>query len=132
MDCIFCKIANGEIPSFKVYEDDIVYAFLDANPDSDGHTLIVPKKHFKDLDDIDLDTLNHINKVSKEIKKLLEEKLGCVGLSLLQNNGSAQEVKHYHLHLKPYYKGIKTMELVKYSENIREPKEIYEKVKENN
>jgi len=126
MDCIFCKIANGEIPSFKVYEDEIVYAFLDANPDSDGHTLIVPKKHFKDLDDIDLDTLNSINNASKEIKKILEEKLGCIGMSLLQNNGSAQEVKHYHMHLKPYYEGIKTMELVKYPENIKEPKEIYE------
>lgn len=132
MNCIFCKIANKEIPSFKVYEDDIVYAFLDANPDSDGHTLIIPKKHFTDLNDIDLETLNHINKVAKEIKKLLEEKLGCIGLSLLQNNGSAQEVKHYHLHLKPFYEGIKTMELVKYSENIKEPKEIFEKLKNEN
>ena len=131
MDCIFCKIANKEIPSFKVYEDDIVYAFLDINPDSDGHTLIIPKKHFKDLDDIDLETLNHINKVSKEIKKLLEEKLNCIGLSLLQNNGSVQEIKHYHLHLKPYYKDIKTMELIKYNENISDPKNIYEKIKEN-
>ena len=69
MNCIFCKIANKEIPSFTVYEDDIVYAFLDVNPDSDGHTLIIPKKHFTDLDDIDLETLNHINKISKKIKK---------------------------------------------------------------
>ena len=129
MDCIFCKIASGEIPSYKVYEDDIVCAFLDANPDSDGHTLIIPKKHFTDLDDIDLETLNHINKTAKKIKKELEEKLGCIGLSLLQNNGSVQEVKHYHLHLKPYYKGLKTMELIKYSENIKKPKEIYEKLK---
>lgn len=131
MNCIFCKIANGEIPSFKIYEDDVVLVFLDVNPDSDGHTLIIPKKHFTDLDDIDLETLNHINKVSKEIKKTLEEKLGCIGLSLLQNNGSAQEVKHYHLHLKPYYENVKTMELIKYPENIKDPKEIYEKLKEN-
>jgi len=131
MDCIFCKISNGEIPSLKIYEDDIVFAFLDINPDSDGHTLIIPKKHFQDLDDIDLETLNHINKVSKDIKKLLEKKLGCIGFSLLQNNGSAQEVKHYHLHLKPYYEGIKTMELKKYPENINDPKDIYKKLKEN-
>lgn len=129
MNCIFCKIASGEISSYKVYEDEIVYAFLDVNPDSDGHTLIIPKKHFTNLDDIDLKTLNHINKVAKEIKKLLEKKLGCIGLSLLQNNGSAQEVKHYHLHLKPYYEGIKTMELVKYKENIKDPKDVYEKLK---
>lgn len=129
MDCIFCKIANGEIPSYKVYEDDKVFAFLDANPDSDGHTLIIPKNHFTDLDDIDLDTLKSINSASKKIKKILEDKLKCTGISLLQNNGSVQEVKHYHLHLKPYYKGIKTMEMVKYPEFIKDPKEIYEILK---
>ena len=131
MDCIFCKIIKGEIPCFKIYEDDIVLAFLDVNPDSDGHTLIIPKKHFKDLDDINLETLNHINKVSKDIKKLLEQKLGCTGVSLLQNNGDVQEVKHFHLHIKPYYKEHKTIELIKYPENINNPKEIYEKLKEN-
>ena len=66
MDCIFCKIANGEIPCYKIYEDDYVFSFLDANPDSDGHTLIIPKKHFIDLDDIDLETLKHINNASKK------------------------------------------------------------------
>ena len=99
MNCIFCKIVNGEIPCFKIFEDDNILAFLDVNPDSDGHTLIIPKKHFTDLDDIDSETLNHINKASKDIKKLLEKKLNCTGLSLLQNNGNVQEVKHYHLHL---------------------------------
>lgn len=131
MDCLFCKIVNGEIPCLKVYEDDVVLAFLDINPDSDGHTLIIPKKHFTDLDDIDLETLNHINKVSKDIKKLLEEKLGCEGISLLQNNGFVQEIKHYHLHLKPYYKDLKTIELIKHKENIKDPKEILAKIKEN-
>ena len=131
MDCLFCKIANGEIPSLKVYEDDIVIAFLDINPDSDGHTLIVPKKHFTDLDDIDLNTLNHINKVSKEVKKILEQKLGCEGISLLQNNGFVQEIKHYHLHLKPYYKNKKNIELIKHPESIKDPNEVYKKIKEN-
>ena len=131
MDCIFCKIVSGKIPSLKIYEDDVVFAFLDINPDSDGHTLIIPKKHFNDLDDIDLDTLNHINKVSKEIKKLLEEKLGCEGISLLQNNGFVQEIKHYHLHLKPYYKDKITIEMVKHKELIRDPNEVYNKIKEN-
>ena len=59
-DCIFCKIINGDIPCYKIYENDYVLAFLDINPDSDGHTLIIPKKHFTDLDDIDLETLKHI------------------------------------------------------------------------
>lgn len=130
MDCIFCKIANGEIPTFKVYEDDNVLAFLDANPDSNGHTLIIPKKHYTDLDDIDLETLSCINKASKKVKKILEEKLKCDGISLLQNNGFVQEVKHYHMHLKPYYKDKISIEMVKHSELIKEPKEIYEKIKE--
>lgn len=131
MDCIFCKMVKGEIPVYKIYEDDKVIAFLDINPDSDGHTLIIPKKHFTDLDDIDLDTLTSINIASKKIKKLLEEKLGCIGLSLLQNNGSAQEVKHYHMHLKPYYKDKKSIEMIKHSEFIKDPKDIYEILKEN-
>lgn len=129
MDCLFCKIINGDIPCFKIYENEDVLAFLDINPDADGHTLIIPKKHFTDLDDIDLKTLESINKASKEIKKMLEDKLGCIGISLLQNNGSCQEVKHYHLHLKPFYEGIKTIEMKKYPENIKDPKDIYDILK---
>ena len=124
MDCIFCKIINGDIPCLKIYEDDLVLAFLDINPDSDGHTLIIPKKHFTDLDDIDLNTLTRINEVAKKIKKLLEEKLGCDGLSLLQNNGFVQEVKHYHLHLKPYYKDKKSIEMIKHQGCVKDPNEI--------
>ena len=107
-DCIFCKIISGDIPCMKVYEDDIVLAYLDINPDSDGHTLIIPKEHYKDLNDIPDKTLLHIYKTSKKIMKILEEKLGSTGFSLLQNNGSVQEVKHYHLHIKPYYENKKT------------------------
>lgn len=104
MNCIFCKIINNEIPSSKIYEDDLVIAFLDINPDSLGHTLIVPKKHYQDLDDIDDQTLMHIMDVAKLLKKRITEKLNCDGLTLIQNNGSVQEVKHFHLHLKPSYK----------------------------
>jgi len=104
MDCIFCKIINSDIPSYTIYEDDILKVFLDIHPDSPGHMLIVPKKHFKDLEDIDMNTLNSIMEISKKMKMLLEEKLNIDGLTLIQNNGIAQEVKHYHLHLKPHYK----------------------------
>lgn len=131
MDCIFCKIIKGEIPCYKLYEDDKVLAFLDINPDSDGHTLVIPKKHFKDLDDIDDETLLSINSASKKIKKMLEEKLNCDGVSLIQNNGDVQEVKHYHMHIKPYYNNKKSTELIKHSEYINDPKEIYEVLKEN-
>ena len=130
MDCLFCKIVNGDIPSKKVYEDKYTLAFLDINPDSDGHTLIIPKKHFTDLDDIDTETLKSINIASKVVKKMLEEKLGCEGMSLLQNNGYVQEVKHYHVHLKPWYKGKQSIELIKHSEYINNLDDIYKKIKE--
>ena len=109
-DCIFCKIVNKEIPAKVIYEDDVVMAYLDINPESTGHTLIIPKKHFKDLDEIDLDTLTHIMSTAKEIKKILEKKLNIKGLRLVQNNGVMQEVKHYHLHLIPDCK-VKKMSL---------------------
>ena len=127
---IFCRIINGEIPSYTIYEDDIVKVFLDVNPKSNGHTLIIPKKHYKDLDDIDLDTLNHIMEIAKKIKKLLEEKLKPSGIMLVQNNGNIQEVKHYHLHVKPHYKDVKSHEFKKIKENISDPKDIYKKIKE--
>ena len=131
MDCLFCKIIAGEIPCYKIFEDDLVLAFLDINPDSNGHTLIIPKQHFQDLDDIDLETLNHINEISKKLKKMLEEKLHCDGISLLQNNGAVQEVKHYHMHLKPYYKDKVSIKLIKDSSVIDNVEDIYKKLMNN-
>ena len=126
MDCLFCKIIKGEIPCYKIYENEFVLAFLDINPDSDGHTLIIPKEHFTDIDDIDSNTLNEIFKAAKVVKKLLEEKLHCDGLSLLQNNGCVQEVKHFHLHLKPQYNNKVSLEIIKHNKYIKDVKEIYE------
>ena len=103
MKCIFCKIINGDIPSYTIYEDDIVKVFLNIEPAAPGHSLIVPKKHFDNLEDIDMDTLSHINKISKEIYKLLKDKLNIDSMSVMQNNGSIQEVLHYHMHIRPYY-----------------------------
>lgn len=102
-DCVFCKVISGEFSSFKLYEDDIVMAFLDVNPNSYGHTLIVPKEHVLDYEEIDLETLNHINEVGKDIFAKLKEKLKPESIQLVQNNGKLQEVKHYHLHLIPRY-----------------------------
>ena len=103
MDCLFCKIINGDIPSYTIYEDEFVKCFLDINPMSEGHTLIVPKKHFTDIHDIDITYLNKILETAKKISSLLEEKLNPSGIRLLQNNGSIQEVKHFHLHIIPTY-----------------------------
>ncbi len=118
MNCIFCKIIKNEIPSYTIYEDQTAKIFLDANPDSNGHLLIVPKKHFIDLSDIDDDTLIHIMNLAKQYRKILEEKLGIDGLTLIQNNGIIQEVKHYHLHLKPYYKNKQTIKQLEEIHNI--------------
>ncbi len=100
---IFCKIILGEIPSYKIYEDEIVMVIMDANPRSDGHCLIIPKKHYQDLYDIDEEFLNHIMEVSKQISQLLKDKLTCDGVTLEENNGCSQEVKHFHLHVIPRY-----------------------------
>ncbi len=101
---IFCKIINGEIPSYKLYEDNKVLVFLDVNPSHNGHTLIVPKQHYENFFDIDEELLHHILKVAKEIANLLKDKLNYDGISLCQNNSYGQEVKHFHLHLIPKYK----------------------------
>lgn len=103
MECIFCKIIKGEIPSYTVYEDDSVIAFLDIHPTSNGHTLIVPKKHFENLYEMDPETLTKIEIASQKVGKLLKEKLGCKGITRVQNNEYGQEVKHYHMHLIPRY-----------------------------
>ena len=100
---IFCKIVDGEIPSNKIYEDDKVIAFLDINPQANGHTLIVTKNHFKDIYDIDNETLMHVFNVAKDLSKKIVERLNATGVTFTQNNGEAQLVKHFHLHILPYY-----------------------------
>lgn len=113
---IFCKIINGEIPTNKLYEDDLVMVIMDINPKSNGHSLVIPKKHYDDVYDIDNDTLLHMFKVAKDIYKLIEEKLHSNGVTLEFNYGIAQDVKHIHLHIIPRYK----------YEDISSAQEIYE------
>ena len=103
VDCIFCKIVAGEVPSYKIYEDDSILAFLDINPTSAGHTLIIPKNHTLDINTIDNETLVKIFDKAREIYKNLIDRLNADGFTLTQNNGSVQEVKHFHLHIIPKY-----------------------------
>lgn len=110
-DCIFCKIVNKDIPAKVIYEDEMVMAYLDINPFQVGHTLIIPKTHYTDLDDISEEALASIMKTAKVIKKRIEERLNPSGIKLVQNNGSLQEVKHYHLHIIPYYDDKKEFDL---------------------
>lgn len=124
MDCIFCKIINGEIPSYTIYEDEIVKVLLDINPDTNGHTLIIPKKHYENLIDIEEDVLHHINGIAKKMYNLLKEKLNCDGLTIIQNNNYGQDIKHYHMHLLPRYKDDEYT--LHYNKKIvKDPKDIY-------
>ena len=102
-NCIFCKIINGEIPSYKVYEDDDVLSFLSIEPESYGHTLVIPKKHYVCYEDIPLEVLNKINNAGKIVYDKLNKNLKPDGIKLVQNNGIIQEVKHYHLHFVPIF-----------------------------
>lgn len=108
---IFCKIIKGEIPSKKIYEDKEVLVIMDVNPRANGHLLILPKEHYKDLLDIKKETLNHILEVAKNMTNLLIEKLDCKGVTLEQNNGINQEVKHFHLHIIPAYDKKEKLEI---------------------
>lgn len=102
-DCLFCKIIKGEIPSYTIYEDDLVKVFLDINPSTNGDCLLVPKLHLVTIDDIPSDLLLHLHEVTLKMKRQLEEKLHCAGLTIVQNNGHGQDIKHFHIHLTPRY-----------------------------
>ncbi len=102
-DCIFCAIAAGEIPSFKIYEDEIVLAYLDINPFSLGHTLVIPKAHSEGLLDTPDETLAAVIARVKKVAAHLKAALPADGFNILQNNGEAagQTVKHLHFHIVP-------------------------------
>lgn len=103
-DCIFCKIIKGEIPSKTVYEDDLIKVIMDVNPNTNGHLLIIPKKHYVNIMDIDENIITHSLEIIKnKLYKLLKERLNCEGLTIAENNFLGQEVKHFHIHLIPRY-----------------------------
>lgn len=127
-DCIFCKIIKGDIPSYTVYEDDDFKAFLDINPITNGHTLLVPKKHYENMFDLDEDMIPKIYEAAKSISIKLEDILGIEGTTLIQNNGVGQDVKHYHLHIVPRY----AKDEIEYKSNkdlIKPVEETFEKLK---
>lgn len=104
-NCIFCKIANKEIPGKIIYEDDICVAFLDLSQTTNGHTLVIPKKHFKNFLEVDNDTLAHMIKVTKDIANKIVTKLNANGVNILTNANevAGQTVMHFHLHIIPRY-----------------------------
>ena len=108
-DCIFCKLANGVFPTNFIYEDEDFKVILDANPATKGHSLILPKKHFKNLLDADEEILKKALPLAKKLSNKLIDVLKCDGVNILQNNNEAagQAVFHLHIHLIPRYKDEK-------------------------
>ena len=106
-DCIFCKIAKGEIHSATVYEDSHFTVILDVNPATKGHCLIIPKEHFDNIYDLDGETAGKLFALATCIARAMRDALKCDGLNLVQNNGeiAGQTVNHFHLHLIPRYEG---------------------------
>jgi len=104
-DCIFCKILKGEISCYKIYEDESVIAFLDILPLSKGHTLVVPKKHFRDIHEISNEELCNSMEALKKISAHIKEVFNPEGIVVIQNNGekAGQSVFHIHFHIKPVY-----------------------------
>ena len=106
-DCLFCAIVDGELPSYKIYEDQYFYVMLDRFPKCMGHTLILPKRHAAFLFDLNDDEGLRLFPLAQRIATVLREVLDFPGINLLQNNGpvAGQEVNHFHLHLIPRYDG---------------------------
>ncbi|MFC1533932.1 HIT family protein [Thermodesulfobacteriota bacterium] len=106
-DCIFCRIVKGELPCFKVYEDDKVLAFEDINPIAEGHALIIPKRHAENLWEISGEDLTAVHLASKKVTQGIKDVLNPTGIAALQLNGRGanQVVMHYHLHLIPRLSG---------------------------
>ena len=106
-DCIFCKIAAGEIPSVRVYEDERCLAFMDIGPISPGHTLLIPKAHYETIHQMPPDEAAHLARRIPALAAAVRKAVGAEGINILQNNGrcSGQEVFHVHVHLIPRWPG---------------------------
>jgi len=130
-DCIFCKIINGEIPSYKVYEDDDVFAFMDISPVSAGHVLVIPKKHAQDIFEIDDESHGKVQKVVKKLAHKIVDKLGAKGVNIINNNKAeaGQTVFHYHVHIIPRYDENDKLELKFNPDSAVVIEEVFEKIK---
>ncbi len=114
MDCLFCAITKDLKNSKVVYEDDILAVILDINPICDGHLLIIPKEHYTTVFDVPKDTLHYMYQIAEKMIKLVNEKLGYDGASILFNYGDEQVIKHVHMHIihHAHAKHEKTLEEV--------------------
>ena len=122
--CVFCEIVKGNIPSYKVYEDDVCIAILDISQATIGHTLVIPKKHFKNIFELDVETAAHLFKVVTNLSKKLSKALNVDNMNILNNNGAlaGQSVDHFHIHIIPRYENDNLE--IKFSSNKLSPEEF--------
>lgn len=127
-NCIFCKLANGDIPTNSIYEDDDFKVILDASPATKGHALILPKQHYANIFEIEDETLAKAAKLAKKIMTHEKDVLGCEGYNLVQNNGevAGQTVFHFHMHLIPRYLNAKNNDILSWSHETFSPEEMAE------
>ena len=129
-DCIFCKIVNGEIPCYKVYEDADFLAFLDITQTTKGHTLVIPKEHVRNILSCDERIVAKTHELVAKLAKEICEKLGANGVNILNNNEevAGQSVFHYHVHIIPRYDDTDTI-TIKFQESKVNIDEVYEILK---
>ena len=104
-DCIFCRIVAGEVPNQRVFEDEATYAFMDVHPATDGHVLVIPKRHSRDLLEIPATDLDAVMRTAQRIATAMPDTLGSTGVNLISNTGADawQSVFHFHVHVVPRY-----------------------------
>ena len=127
-NCVFCKIIKGEIPSRKIYEDELIEIIMNINPNTNGHLLALPKEHLVNIFDTSDELISHcLDVIREKIYPLLKDKLNCKGLTLAQNNELGQEIKHYHIHIIPRYENDKA-DFQSNKNQIEELDEIFNKL----
>lgn len=129
-ECIFCQIIEGEMPSHQIYEDDKVVAFLDVNPVSKGHTLVVPKEHVDDIHEAE--HMDYMWEPLVKVANTVKEEFGAEGVNIAQNNGekAGQEVFHLHFHVTPIYDGNE-LDITYNRSELKDGEEIAEELREN-
>lgn len=132
-NCVFCKILNKEIPSYKIYEDEFTYAFLDISKDVFGHTLVIPKKHVTNILDADETTLENVIKTIKKVSKHYTQNCGFEGVNIMNANheSAGQTVFHLHFHIIPRKTGDGVDAWPKFDGSNEELQNVCEKLKMN-
>lgn len=131
MECVFCKIINGDIPSFKIYEDEHTLAFMDIAKDVDGHILAIPKKHVKNIFDCDAETLERLMMTVKKVAYHLIDDCGYNGVNLLNasDESAGQSVPHFHIHIIPRKNNDEIDAWPKFNGAERDIEEIFDRLK---